>query len=232
MRCIAIDDEPLALDLLEDNIKKIPFLTLLQKFDDPFAAVDLLNSGQVDLMFIDIQMPGITGLKFVGSLKDKPLTIVVTAYQQYALESYDFSVVDYLVKPVEMDRFMKACHKALEIFEMKTAKPSVPSQKSHMFLNVGYSLQKVIFNDVLYLEGLGDYVKIHLKSTTSPLLVRTTMKSLEAELPSDQFVRIHKSFIVSISEITALRKNSVFLGDVELGVGDTYLDIIDHLKNQ
>jgi two-component system, LytTR family, response regulator len=229
MTCIAIDDEPLALSLLEDNIRKIPFLNLIGKYDDPFQAVGLLNEGNVDLVFIDIQMPGINGLKFLGSLNVKPLAIVVTAYNQYALESYEFNVVDYLVKPVEMDRFMKACNKSLEIHLLRST-DQANNLKKYIFLNVGYSLQKVIFDDIIYIEGLKEYIKIHLKSSKNPLLVRMSMKAIEADLPQNNFVRIHKSFIVSVDEITALRKNSIFLGELELGIGDTYSHVLDQLK--
>lgn len=230
INCIAIDDEPLALDLLENNISKISFLHLIGKFDDPLNAVDLLNTGQVDLMFIDIQMPTITGLQFIDSLQNKPLTIVVSAYRKYALESYEHHVVDYLLKPVAMDRFMKACNKAKEIHDLKTGSVQKKEQK-FMFLNVGYSLQKVIFKNIIYIESDRDYINIHLKDGQKPLLVRMSMKGIELELPSDQFIRIHKSYIVSINEITALRKNSLFVGDLEIGIGETYSGVVEILKN-
>lgn len=228
LQCIAVDDEPLALNLLEDNISKIPFLTLVAKCNDVFEASKALQENSIDLIFIDIQMPGLTGLQFIGSLVQKPMVIFVTAYKQFALDSYDLNVVDYLLKPVSLERFMKACNKAKELYELKTAKPQNVNQVSpdFFFQYMDYSQLKIMFNDIVWIEGLRDYIKIHLRSTTKPLVIRNSIKAIEEELPSSKFIRIHKSYIVSIDAITAIRKSSIFLKDIELPIGETYRDIV------
>ena len=186
-----------------------------------------LQENKIDLVFIDIQIPGLTGLQFIGSLVNKPLVIFITAYKQYALESYDLSVVDYLVKPVALDRFIKACNRAEELHELKTIKQQ-PSAE-YFFLNVDYSQVKIMFDDIIWIESLGDYVKVNLKNTKKPLLVRTSLKALEIELPPNKFIRIHKSYLIAIAEITAVRKNSVFIKETELPVGETFREAIDKL---
>ena len=243
LRCIAVDDEPLALGLVTDYIRKIPFLELVATCGDAFEAARALQETPVDLMFIDIQMPGLTGLQFIQSLAKRPMVVIVTAYKKFAPEGFDLDVVDYLVKPVGLDRFMKACYKAQELYELRTAKdaaaggaadwsgasaqaggPGGAFVADYFFVNVDYSLVKVLFADIVWIEGSGDYVKIHLRSAAKPLLVRTSAKTLEAELPTDKFLRIHKSYIVSVAAITAVRKNSLFIGEMELPVGETYRD--------
>ena len=231
MNCIAVDDEPLALKLLQDNISRVPFLKLAAACNDAFEAMKALQENKIDLVFIDIQMPGLTGLQFIGSLENKPLVIFITAYKQYALESYDLSVVDYLVKPVPLDRFIKACNRAKELFELKAVKQqhNVQPLSEYFFLNVDYSQVKVMFEDIVYIEGLGDYVKINLKSTKKPLIVRTSLKAIEPELSLNKFIRIHKSYLVAISEITAVRKNNIFIKEMELPIGETFREAVEKL---
>lgn len=231
INCIAVDDEPLALRLLQDNISKLPFLKLVAACNDAFEAMKALQENKIDLVFIDIQMPGLTGLQFIGSLEHKPLVIFITAYKQYALESYDLAVVDYLVKPVALDRFIKACNRAKELYELKTLKQdnTAPALAEYIFLNVDYSQVKLVFDDIIWMEGLRDYIKIVLKSTKNPLVVRTSLKAIEPELPQNKFIRIHKSWLVAISEITAIRKNSVFIKEMELPVGETFRENIEKL---
>lgn len=243
LKCLAVDDEPLALQLLADYIRKVPFLDLVATAGDAFEAARELQDKQVDLMFIDIQMPGLTGLQFIQSLAKRPMVIIITAYKKFAPEGFDLDVVDYLVKPMGMDRFLKACNKAQELQDLRTARSS-PAQATSgavassqpapefFFVNVDYSLVKVVFADIVWVEGSGDYVKIHLKSAPKPLLVRTTAKTLESELPADKFLRIHKSYIVSKTAITAVRKNSIFIGDLELPVGETYRDSLRQLTGR
>ena len=159
------------------------------------------------------------------------MVIFITAYKQYALESYDLAVVDYLVKPVALDRFIKACNRAKELHELKAMKQqhTVQASAEYFFLNVDYSQVKVMFEDIIWMEGLRDYVKINLKSTSKPLIVRTSLKAIEHELSPYKFIRIHKSYLVAISEITAVRKNSIFIKEMELPVGETFRDTIDKL---
>ena len=234
MNCIAVDDEPLALKLLQDNISKVPFLKLVAGCNDAFEAMKALQENKVDLVFIDIQMPGLTGLQFIGTLEHKPLVIFITAYKQYALESYDLSVVDYLVKPVPLDRFIKACNRAKELHELKAIKQQHVVQPSaeYLFLNIDYSQVKVVFVDIVCIEGLGDYIKVNLKSTKKPLIVRTSLKAIESELPSNKFVRIHKSWLVAIAEISAVRKNSIFIKEIELPIGETFREAVEKLTRK
>src|SRR5579872_3429471 len=239
LRCFAVDDEPLALQLLTDYIRKVPFLDLVATATDAFEAARVLQEKQVDLLFIDIQMPGLTGLQFIQSLAKRPMVIIITAYKKFAPEGFDLDVVDYLVKPVGLDRFMKACNKAQELFQLRTATSAGTTAgggtapvADFFFVNVDYSLVKVLFADIIWIEGSGDYVKIHLKTTPKPLLVRSSAKTLEAELPGDKFLRIHKSYIVAVTSITAVRKNSVFIGELELPVGETYRDALRQLTGR
>lgn len=234
MNCIAVDDEPLALKLLQDNISRVPFLKLEAACNDAFEAMKALQENKIDLVFIDIQMPGLTGLQFIGSLENKPLVIFITAYKQYALESYDLAVVDYLVKPVPLDRFIKACNRAKDLHELKAVKKQniVPPSKDYFFLNVDYSQVKVVFDDIVCIEGLGDYIKVNLKSTKKPLIVRTSFKTIELELASNKFIRIHKSWLVAISEISAVRKNSIFIREIELPIGETFRESVEKLTRK
>ncbi len=231
MNCIAVDDEPLALKLLADNIGKVAFLNLVASCSNAFEAMKALQENQTDLIFIDIQMPGLTGLQYIATLENKPLVIFITAYKQYALESYDLSVVDYLVKPVSLERFVMACNRAKELHELKSLKNVSTLQPSQefFFVNSDYSLIKVVFEDITWMEGLRDYVKIYLKSSNKPLVIRSSLKSMEEQVPSNKFIRIHKSYLISIESIIAIRKNSVFIKDKELPVGDTYRETVDKL---
>jgi len=241
MRCLAIDDEPLALTLLADNISKVPFLELVASCTDPFKAIEIMQKEPVDLIFTDIQMPGLTGLQFIEGLVSRPIVILITAYKQYALQSYDLDVVDYLIKPVSLDRFIKACNKAHELFQLKNAMIAAPGQNAaatgtvdYFFVNVGYSLEKVVLQDILYIEGLRSYINIHLLSQPQPLLTRASMKSIEAYLPAPAFIRIHKSYIIATRQIKRMKKNELtLLNGTELPIGEIYRPAIDDLiKNQ
>ncbi|MFA6060176.1 MAG: response regulator transcription factor [Taibaiella sp.] len=232
INCIAVDDEPLALGLLADNISKVPYLKLEASCNDAFEATKVLKEKNIDLVFIDIQMPGLTGLQFISSLQHKPMVILTTAYKQYALDGYQLNVVDYLLKPVDMARFMAACNKAQELYELRNTvnRKSESTTQDYFFINVDYSLMKVVFKDIIWIEGLRDYVKIYLKSTPGkPLVTRVSIKSLEEQLPASLFIRIHKSYIISVDSITSVRKNSVFIKDQELTVGETYKEVIRNL---
>lgn len=234
LRCIAIDDEPLALELLEDNISKVPYLELVASCDSALKAIPVLQSEQIDLVFLDIQMPGLTGLQFIQSLSQKPMFILITAYEKYAMEGYNLDVTDYLLKPVSLDRFIKACGKALELHQLKNRprETAGTANPGFFFVNVDYSMLKIVTAEVVWVEGLKDYVKIHLSGTAKPVITRMSMKSLEDQLPAPAFIRIHKSYIVSVAHITAIRKNSVFLGTHELPVSELYKDTISLLTGK
>jgi DNA-binding LytR/AlgR family response regulator len=228
LRCIAVDDEPLALDLLEDNIRRVPFLDLKAKCSNPIEALEVLRKETIDLIFLDIQMPGLTGLQFIQSLAVKPMVILITAYEQYALEGFNLDVVDYLVKPVSFDRFLKACNKAWEYFNLKNATTSDSANAGdpgYFFVNAEYSLVKVVFDEIIMVEGLKDYIRIHLTSG-KPLVIRMSMKTVEEKLPAKKFIRIHKSYIISLDKITSIRKGSVFLGSAEVPVSDNYKEAL------
>lgn len=227
IHCIAIDDEPLALELLEDNISKLPYLKLAGSFDNAIEAMKMVQEQKIDLIFLDIQMPGLTGLQFIQSLTVKPMIILITAYEKYALEGFNLEVTDYLVKPVSLERFIKACNRAKELFDLKNTSASAakPSQ-DYFFVNVEYSLVKVTVDDIVYIEGLKDYIKIHLNSSAKAIITRMPMKTIEEQLPADKFIRIHKSYIVSVAFISAVKKTSVFINSIELPVSDNYRDAI------
>ena len=231
IRCIAIDDEPLALELLVDNISKVPFLQLVAACENALEAMKIMEQQTIDLVFLDIQMPGLTGLQFIRSMTAKPIIILITAYEKYALQGFELDVTDYLVKPVSLDRFIKACNKANELFYLKT-QPKVTSEAGYFFVNVDYSLVKIITSDIVYIEGFKDYIKIHLKSSQRPVVTRLAMKTIEEQLPAAAFIRIHKSYIVSIAFITATRKSSVFINTLELPVSDNYKDSITALTGK
>ena len=229
LRCIAVDDEPLALKLLADNISKVPFLQLIATCEDAFAAAAVLQEKETDLVFIDIQMPGLTGLQFIESLKVRPMVIIITAYKQFALEGFSLDVIDYLIKPVPLERFMKACNKAQEMFLLRNRSNNTSVRPDYMFVNAGYSMVKVLFSDIIYLEGLRDYIKIHLQSTPKPVVVRIGLKAMKEQLPPDSFMQIHKSFIVSVDRITSIRKNSLFIQEHEFFIGDTFKENVRKL---
>ena len=233
LRCIAVDDEPLALELLEDNISKVPYLQLVATCSNAMEAMKVLQQQPADLIFLDIQMPGLTGLQFIQSMTEKPMIILITAYEKYALEGFNLDVTDYLVKPVSLDRFVKACNKAKELYELKNrTNKDAPSNPDYFFVNVDYSLLKINFNDIRYIEGLKDYIKIHLKSSSRAIITRMAMKAIEEELPVAKFLRIHKSYIISLEHITAIRKNSVFIDEIELPVGENFRAAVGNLTGR
>ncbi|HKZ67876.1 MAG TPA: LytTR family DNA-binding domain-containing protein [Chitinophagaceae bacterium] len=234
LTCIAVDDEPLALALLEDNISKVPFLKLVAKCADAFEAMKVLQEQTIDLIFIDIQMPGLTGLQFIESLTQKPMVILITAYKQFALEGYTLNVVDYLVKPVDLKRFMNACNKAWELYQLRNVTNQSPNNPvlDYFFVKADYRLVKIMYNEITWIEGLRDYLKIHLNSSAKPVITRMNLKDMEEQLPASKFLRIHKSFIVGIESITSVRKNSVFIKEMELPVGETYRDSIQKITGR
>ncbi len=225
IRCIAIDDEPLALELLVDNINKLPYLQLVAQCENALEAMKIMENETVDLLFLDIQMPGLTGLQFIQSMRVKPMIILVTAYEKYALQGFDLEVTDYLVKPVPLERFVKACNKAKEMFDLKK-QLQTETEENFFFVNVDYRQLKIINEDIIYIEGFKDYIKIHLKSSQNPVVTRLPLKTIEVQLPPKLFMRIHKSFIISTAHVTATTKSSIFLGKLELPVSDSYKESI------
>lgn len=223
MRCVAVDDEKWALDLLADNIRHIPYLELVACCKNTQEASEVLHKEEIDIIFLDVQMPGLNGLQFIQTLPEPPMIILVTAYKQYALEGFNLSVLDYLVKPVSLERFTKACNKAQLLFEMRQAKQiSGIDKDEHIFVNVEYNLVKIVFDNINYIEGLKDYIKIYLTTSSKPILTRMSLKSMEERLPDTRFVRTHKSFIVAIPKITSVKRDFVCINEKEIPVGDSF----------
>lgn len=230
LKCIAIDDESLARKLLEEYISQIPFLELVKTCKNAFEAIEVLEAEKIDLMFLDIQMPGMLGTKFLESLVNKPLTIFVTAYEQYAIEGFNLQVIDYLMKPVSFERFFKAALKAQEsykslnlISEQFDANIESPD---YMFINVEYSLVRVNFNQISHIEGLKDYIKIYVTNAVHPILTKSTLKGIEEKLPSKKFLRVQKSFIVNLDKIESIRNHRISIGKYEIPVSDTNMDLL------
>lgn len=234
MQCLAIDDEKLVLDLLEDNIRQVPFLHLVKTCRNALEATAVLQSTPIDLLFLDIQMPGLNGLQLLQTLPTPPMTILITAYEQYALEGYNLNVVDYLLKPVSFERFLKACNKAQERFQWQQQAPAANAGAApdHFFVNVEYTLVKVVIDDILYVEGLKDYVKIHIASSKKPVITRMSMKAIEEKLSPPRFVRTHKSFIIATNKITAIKRDLVCLGELELPLSEFYKANLDKVINR
>lgn len=226
LRCLAVDDENLALDLVEDNIAKVPFLKLEKRCRNAFEAIEYLQENEIDLIFLDIQMPGITGVQLLEGLTQKPMVIFVTAYQQYALEGFNLDVIDYVLKPISFERFLKATHKALDYFKSKNvlvqAQIPVIEKMEYIFIHADYSLMKIMLEDILYIEGLKDYIKIHLRTQKFPVVCRMTMKSIEEKLPSTDFIRVHKSFIVSLSKMESIRSQKIKIGENHIPISESY----------
>jgi two-component system LytT family response regulator len=228
IRCIVVDDEPLAIDLLTDYISKIPFLELVKSYQNPIEALAAVQEGKADLVFLDVQMPELTGIQFLKIANGKCKVILTTAYQQYALEGYELNVVDYLLKPIAFERFYKAAEKAQNLFSNTTSLPTEnvvsPSKLANdfIFVKTEYKIQKIYLNDILYIEGLKDYISIFTK--TERVITLQSMKKMEETLPSPQFMRVHKSYIIAIDKIESIERSRITIGDKLIPVGDTYRD--------
>jgi len=228
LKCVAIDDEPLALELLQEYISRFPQLKLVHMFDDAISAVELLRHTKVDLLFIDINMPDITGIDLVRSLQEKPLIIFTTAHKQFAIEGFELDAVDYLLKPINIDRFTRAVHKAIDYYKYR----NTPAQEDNdcLFVHAEYRLVKIQLNDIDYIESLEDYIKIHITGA-KPVLTLMSMKKVLEKLPADKFQRIHRSYIVSVSRVRSIQNRKVQLtSGVELPISDSYVHFINSWK--
>ena len=220
IRCIAIDDEPLALQLINEYCTKIPFINLLQTFTNPDEAKSWLQQNDADLIFLDIQMPDVNGLQFYKSLTKKPQVIFTTAYSEFAVEGFNVDAIDYLLKPFEYDRFLKASYKANEYLDFLS---SQEMQMASIFIKVDYQLMKINLKDIDLIEGLDDYIRIHTKPR--PVLTLMTLKSLQEKLHPKEFLRIHRSYIVPISKIESFGKNKVRVAGKEIPIGSSYTEV-------
>lgn len=219
LKCIVVDDEPLAQEVLERYLQNIREIEVITTCSNALEAFEVLNNEAIDLMFLDISMPVISGLDFLRSLHKAPAVIITTAHPDYALQGYDLDVVDYLVKPVSMERFMKAVNKAIERVRVPLPVARV-AKPDYMFVKSDQKLIRINFADIHYIEGMKDYVKIF---TNEKMIVTLhTMKFFEANLPSDQFIRIHKSYIANSSSIKSISGNELELHQSRLPIGSSY----------
>lgn len=225
LRTIAIDDEPLALRLVSDYVSKTPFLELVGAFDNPLDAIDFLSENGIDLIFVDIQMPDLTGIEFARTLENAPKLIFTTAYEKYALEGFKLNAVDYLLKPFSYEEFLKAAQKARKQAELETGMPqSIEANNQFLFLKSEYKIRRINFNDILYIEGLKDYIKVYTTSEDKPVLSLNSIKSLEQKLPEERFMRVHRSFIVNLDRIDTIERSRIIFGKTYIPVSDQYKD--------
>ena len=217
MKCLIIDDEPVALEILRDYIAKIPFLECAESFRDPLKAIDFLKDNEVDLIFLDINMPDLTGIQFLKALKSPPLVVFTTAYSEYALESYDYNAVDYLLKPIEFERFLKAANKAHELLRRKSR---IPVAKEHVLIKSGTDFYKVKIKEIYYVQGTGNYVTFVTKGKN--ILSLMTMKDVLQILPRGLFFRIHKSYIINFHQVDRIEKEQVMIRGETLPIGESY----------
>lgn len=230
--CIAIDDEPLALGLIVSHINKTPFLELLGQFDNPIDAMEFLQENSVQLIFLDIQMPDLTGIEFARTLKENCKIIFTTAYEKYAVEGFQLHALDYLLKPVSYEVFFKSVLHAKETLQLiQTAKSGSPNssgiEEDYLFIKADYQLKRVDFSDILYIEGLRDYVKLYLESSVSPIVFHSTMKALEDKLPKDRFMRTHRSFIVNLEKVTTIERYRILFGKQLVPISKQYKEAFD-----
>jgi DNA-binding LytR/AlgR family response regulator len=223
IRTIAIDDEPLALQLLAGYIKKTPSLELVGEFDNPLDAAEFLKENQVDLMFLDIQMPDLTGVEFVRILENAPKLVFTTAYEQYAIEGFKLDAIDYLLKPFSYEEFYKASEKAVKQIQLEQEKKEeIAVKNDFLFLKSEYKVRRIRFEEIQYIEGLKDYIKVVLRHEEKAILSLSSLKAIESKLPESNFMRVHKSFIVNLDCIDVIERSRIVFGDVYIPVGEQY----------
>ena len=229
IKCIAIDDEPLALTQISEYIKKIPYLSLTASCLDAFEAMEVMSKEKVDLMFVDINMPDLNGLDMVKSLKEAPVVIFTTAYSEYAIEGFRVNAIDYLLKPFSMKDFIKATDKAREWIEFKAAQREKGGGESsadeeYLFVKSEYSMIRIRFDEIKYIEGMSDYVRIYIEGREKPVMSLLSIKGLEERLPSDRFMRVHRSYIVNLEKIREVTRLRIVFGNTYIPVGENYKD--------
>ncbi|GAB3509564.1 LytR/AlgR family response regulator transcription factor [Emticicia fontis] len=226
LRCVAIDDEPLALELMKEYISRFSELALLQTFDDAILGKEFLKENQIDLLFVDINMPDITGLELVESLENRPMVIFTTAHRKFAVEGFNLDAVDYLLKPIDFERFSKAVKKATEYYGFKNNQSvDIPD---YIFVRAEYRMVKIELNAIEYIEGLEDYIKIHLMDVPHPVLTLMSLKGILEQLPANLFSRIHRSYIVSNSKVkSVLKKNVLLTSGIELPISNSYQQFVE-----
>lgn len=218
MNCIIVDDDKLSQNAMEHLVKQFPYLSLIGIYSSAVEALETINSGSVDLMFLDIEMPQMTGLEFVKNIPKSPMTILATSKKDYALEAFEYNIIDYLVKPVPLERFFKAITKAKNIYDI--AKTDRHRTKDHLFIKVNGSIAKVDVKDILWIEALGDYITIH--TPEKRYTVHSTLKAIEAKLDPEKFLRVHRSYIISIETINAIDDSVVAINKQLIPIGAVY----------
>ncbi|TNE58126.1 MAG: response regulator transcription factor [Bacteroidetes bacterium] len=225
IRCLVVDDEELARTLLQTYIGRLPSLELVASCANPVEAISILQQEQVDLLFLDIQMPELTGIEFLRTLSSKPVVIFTTAYAEYALEGYALDVTDYLLKPFSFERFLQAVNKAIALLRAKNNNAENPAPvKDYLLVKADHKVHRVKLDDILYIQSMREYVAFYTPS--GRLLSLNSLKNLEEALPSDRFIRIHKSYIVAISKIDSLEGNLIHIGKEKLPIGANYRDAV------
>jgi len=222
--CIAIDDEPLAVKKISAYIQKTPFLELVAECRNAFEAMEILSNRTIQLIFIDINMPDLNGLEFVKSLTDKPYVVFTTAYSEYAVEGFQVDAADYLLKPITYSSFLKAANKVKNLIDLtaNSQKESIRATASHLFVKSDYKLIRIELDDIRYVESQHEYIKIHL-TNSDPVMTQLSLKAIEEQLPSDRFMRVHRSFIVNLKKISVIERNRiVFDGKVYIPVSEQY----------
>jgi DNA-binding LytR/AlgR family response regulator len=223
LKCLVIDDEPIARKLLKEYIEETDFLELVGTAENPLKATGLINSLQPDLIFLDINMPKMSGMDFLRSVANLPMVIMTTAYGQYALDGFEMSVIDYLVKPFSLDRFLKAAQKALELKSLKDNKTSPePMPADHFYVKCEGKIVKIVYDELLYVEAMANYVVLF--TTTDKLIVYLTIKGILEKLPAAQFIQVHKSYIVNSGRIKSIEGNMLCVGDAKISMGLSYTE--------
>ena len=225
LKCIIIDDEPLAIDLLKSYVQKTPFLELVDTFDNALSAISTINEKNIDVLFLDINMPMITGLEFSKTIPPSTRIIFTTAYNQYAVEGFRLNALDYLLKPINYIEFLQAANKAQEWFKLKNNENNetdTGTTATSIFIKSGYRMEKIQFEDILYIENQKDYVKFHLENIKEPVSSLMSMQSLEEKLPDKQFMRVHRSFIVNLDKIKTIERNCIVFGKEYIPVSESY----------
>jgi two-component system, LytTR family, response regulator len=233
INCIIVDDEPLSLDLLEGYISKTPFLNLEARCSSAIEAMAIMNNRKTDLVFLDIHMPDLNGLEFSRLIKDDTKIIFITAYEEYALSGYKVEALDYLVKPVSYQEFLAAANKAKKWFELVSQKTNDKSSGNSIFVKSEYKIIQVNLDDIIYIEGEKDYVKIYLSGQQKPIMSLMNMKSLEDQLPVSSFMRVHRSFIVNLNKIKTIERDRIIFGDVYIPISEKYkVDFQEYLSKK
>jgi len=233
IRCLIIDDEPLAIDILKDYIAKVSTLNLVKTFENPLEALELVSEGSIDLVFLDVQMPQLSGIQFLKMANNKCRVILTTAYTQYALDGFNLDVVDYLLKPIAFERFYKAVQKYIDMQTILSATnkqtPTTKEVIDFIFVKTEHKIQKININHITHIEGLKDYISIY--TATERIITLQNMKKMEEILPKDQFIRVHKSYIVAIQKIDSIERNRITINDKIIPIGNTYRDTFYHRIN-